>query len=93
MDSQEQITFEEILKASPTLGEIKILARDWYQKPDRWQNYERLKSAMRKHIGYTARSGLPSFMYTMEAYDVAYKAIFREGQNFEEPEEEEEAEY
>lgn len=78
------ITFHDLVKEQPKLTEIREAAQGWYQGPDRWRNYEKLKASMCSCVGMSAKSGLPRFMYTVQAYDVAHYAIFKNGQDFSE---------
>lgn len=86
----DKLTFKQLQQVKPELTLIKRSAQGWYQTVQRWTHYELLKSAMCKCVGMTAEKGLPQFMYTTEAYDVAHHAIFKEGQDLSEPKEGEE---
>jgi len=85
------ITFEGLAQLNPELTLIKKEAQGWYQRPDRWQCYEEFKGRLKRCINKPIFADIPQ-LYEFEVYDVAWKAIFEEGQDLNDYEEEEDYE-
>lgn len=75
------LTFAQLCAVSPELEIIKqdasrilsaLMPRDEYF----WQHYESLKRRMKSCVGWNARQGLPNFVRSSAAYDLAFKEIF-----------------
>ncbi len=71
------MTFQDLVRERPELLRIKSDAFQWYKQPYRWHVYEALKKKMQQCVGWYAVEGMPEYMYTETAYDVAHKEIFR----------------
>lgn len=70
--------FADLVRECPELEQIKREAKGWRDddNPEMWDRYESLKARMKRCVGWKARKGLPEFMYTMQAFDIAAKEIF-----------------
>jgi len=68
------VTFAQIKEHAPELAELKRKAKNWTDE-DEARDYERFKKIISSWVGWDARRGLPDFMYSSEAYDVALSAI------------------
>jgi len=69
--------FKELAEVRPELNEIKREAQNWYGHPDRWHRYEKLKTRIKRLVGWRAEKGYPDFIYTREAYDIAHREILQ----------------
>jgi hypothetical protein len=70
------MTFNDMAEQCPELKQIKEEAKSWWEQDDRWEIYETLKACLKVWVGEKAIVGLPEFMYTRTAYDIAHKEIF-----------------
>ena len=68
------ITFAQIKTHAPELAELKRQAKNWTDG-DEAREYERFKKIISSWVGWDARRGLPDFMYSSHAYDIAIMAI------------------
>lgn len=66
--------FKDICQQAPQLAELKKQAKNWTDN-DEARLYPSFKSIISSWVGWDARRGLPDWMYTSEAYDIAIKAI------------------
>jgi len=80
-EAKRFVTFEELSKLKPELIQIKSDAQDWFQHPDRWHHYEVLKRRVKMCLADPEVSRYADPMQDWEVYDVAYQAIFKEGQD------------
>lgn len=77
----EKITFEDLVRESPELENIKRDAIGIWNSNFRWEKYEKLKGRMNRLVGWSklVPKNMPDFMYTSDAHDIAWNEIFKSG--------------
>jgi hypothetical protein len=78
--AQEKKKFQEMCKIDHRLAELHGMAVSLLSSNNRdydfWNNYEHIKRIIRSSVGWDCPNNYPEWMWTSEAFDIAFNEVF-----------------